>query len=266
MYADKTVGIMSGYLFCSDFDNTICFWSDIGRLYDEDREAIHRFREAGNKFVVVSGRSYRSAIDVFNEMDFHDMDFFMIMSGAYAAYPDEKIIYDRRIDMNTLPEMADFFRESGARYLCLDIGKESYNVDIGGDLVPDFTTAISLEKALEFPTYTSINVGYRSNEEAYEVTKVLEKKFSHIITPLQNNRAIDMPPAGINKAVAVQFAADMYGVERDKIYTAGDNYNDIQMLKAYHGCAMANGPSEVWASAERKITHISEIIDHILSK
>ena len=121
MYADKTVGIMSGYLFCSDFDNTICFWSDIGRLYDEDREAIHRFREAGNKFVVVSGRSYRSAIDVFNEMDFHDMDFFMIMSGAYAAYPDEKIIYDRRIDMNTLPEMADFFRESGARYLCLDL-------------------------------------------------------------------------------------------------------------------------------------------------
>lgn len=256
---------MSGYLLCSDFDNTICFWSDIGRIYDEDREAIRRFREAGNKFVIISGRSYRTAIDVFDKMDFHDMDFFMIMSGAYAAYPDETLIYDRRIDMKTLPELAEFFRETGARYLCMDIGKESYNVDIGGDLEPEFAVPISLEDVLEFPTYTSINVGYHSNDEAHAVAAELEKRFSHIITPLQNNRAIDMPPAGVDKAVAVDYAAKMYKIEKDKIYTAGDNYNDMRMLKAYHGCAMSNGPSAVWKSAERKISHISEIIDHILS-
>ncbi|MBR6676068.1 MAG: HAD hydrolase family protein [Clostridia bacterium] len=256
---------MSGYLLCSDFDNTICFWSNVGWIRDEDRAAIRRFREAGNKFVIVSGRSYQSAIDVFDTMDFHDMDFFMIMSGAYAAYPDESLIFDKRIDMRTLPPLADFFRETGARYLCLDIGKESYNVDIGGDLVPEFTSPITVEKALEFPTYTSINVGYHSIEESCAVAEELNKRFSHIITPLPNNRAIDMPPAGINKAVAVDYAAKMYGIEKDKIYTAGDNYNDIQMLKAYHGCAMANGPRAVWDSAERKITYISEIIDHILS-
>lgn len=256
---------MSGYLLCSDFDNTICFWSDIGRIYDEDRAAIRRFREAGNKFVVVSGRSYESAMDVFREKDFHDMDFYMLMSGAYAEYPDKSVIFDHRIDMSLLPEMAEFFRATNARYLCLDIGRESYNVDIGGDLEPEFATGITLAEALEFPTFTSINVGYRSNEEAAEVTAELKERFPHIITALQNNRAIDMPPAGIDKATAVEFAAKMYGIEKDKIYTAGDNYNDIKMLSAYHGCAMANGPSAVWEHAERKITRISEIIDHILS-
>lgn len=254
---------MAGYLLCSDFDNTICFWTDIGRIYDEDREAIRRFREAGNKFVIVSGRSYPSAIDVFDEMDFHDMDFFYTMSGAYAAYPDESPIYDKRIEMKHLPKLCDFFKETGGRYLGLDIGKNNYSVDIGGDFQPE--TTITLDEAMRFDTFTSINVGYHSNEEAGEVSAELEKRFSDIITPLQNNRAIDMPPAGINKAVAVDFAAKMCGVEHDKIYTAGDNYNDIMMLRAYHGCAMANGPSAVWEHAERKITHISEIIDHILS-
>ncbi len=254
---------MSGYLLCSDFDNTICFWSDVGRIYDEDRAAIRRFREAGNKFVIVSGRSYPTAIQVFDEMDFHDMDFFMAMSGSYAAYPDETEIFDKRIDMKHLPALARFFRETGGRYLGLDIGKKSYSVDIGGDWQPENT--ISVEDAMKYPTFTSINVGYHSNEEAYEIAAELEKKFSHIITPLQNNRAIDMPPAGVNKATAVEFAGKMLGIEKDKSYAAGDNYNDIQMLKAYHGCAMANGPEEVWSSAERKITHISEIIDHILS-
>jgi len=256
---------MSGYLLCSDFDNTICFWSNVGWICDEDRAAIRRFREAGNKFVIVSGRSYRSAIDVFDMMDFHDMDFFMIMSGAYAAYPDETLIYDKRIPMETLPPIAEFFRETKARYLCLDIGKDSYNVDIGGDLEPEFTKPITMEEALKYPTYTSINVGYRSLEEACRVSEKLKESFSHVITPLPNNRAIDMPPAGMNKAVAVKYAAEMYGIEHDKIYTAGDNYNDIEMLRAYHGCAMANGPSPVWENAERKITHIREIIDYILS-
>lgn len=256
---------MSGYLLCSDFDNTICFWSDIGRIYDEDREAIRRFRKAGNKFVIISGRSYQSAIDVFDEMDFHDMDFYMLMSGSYAEYPDKTLIYDKRIDMKLLPPLAEFFRETGGRYLCLDMGREFFSIDIGGDLQHEFPNAVTLESMMEYPTFTSINVGYHSNEEANAVTAELEKKFSHIITPLQNNRAIDMPPAGINKATAVDFAAKMYNIEKDKIYTAGDNYNDIQMLSAYHGCAMANGPSDVWKHAERKITRISEIIDHIMS-
>ena len=255
---------MAGYLLASDFDNTICFWSNVGWITDEDREAIRRFREAGNKFVIVSGRSYKSAIDVFNEFDFHDMDFFILMSGAYAAYPDETPIYDKRIDINLLPVLCDFFRATKSRYLCLDVGRKSYNVDIGGDLQPEFTENITLSEALRLGTFTSINVGYHTHEEAHEVADELEKRFSHIITPLQNNRAIDMPPAGINKAVAVGHAADMLGIEKDKIYTAGDNYNDIQMLRAYHGNAMRNGPRAVWDSAERTVSHISEIIDHIL--
>lgn len=258
---------MSGYLLCSDFDNTICFWSNVGWILDEDREAIRRFREAGNKFVIVSGRSYRSAMDVFDEMNFHDMDFYMLMSGSYAEYPDKTLIYDKRIDMKLLPEMAEFFREKKTRYLCLDIGRESFNVDIGGDLVPEFTNPITIEEALErYPDFTSINVGYHTREEACEVAEELSERFGHIITPLPNNRAIDMPPAGVNKATAVEYAAKMYGIERDRIYTAGDNFNDIQMLEAFHGNALANGPEPVHGHAERVVRNISEVIDHIMSK
>ncbi|MBE6715163.1 MAG: HAD family phosphatase [Ruminococcaceae bacterium] len=254
---------MSEYLLASDFDNTICFWSDIGRIYDEDRRAIRRFREAGNKFVVVSGRSYNSAIEVFNEMDFHDMDLFVLMSGAYCAYPDETPVYDIRISTESLSELCEFFRSVKGRYLGLDIGKLSLSVDIGGDEQPMDT--ISLEEAMKYPTYTSINVGFGSREEAAEVTRKLEKGYAHIITPLQNNRAIDMPPAGMDKAVAVGRVAKMYGIENEKIYTVGDNYNDMRMLSAYHGNAMANGPEAVWQSAERKVYRISEVIDRIMS-
>lgn len=254
---------MAGYLLASDFDNTICFWANCGWIYDKDREAIRRFREAGNKFVIVSGRSYPSAIEVFREMGFHDMDFFMVMSGAYAAYPDETKIFDKRINMKNLPVLVDFFKATGGRYLGLDIGKENFSVDIGGDWQPQNT--ITLEEAMGYPTFTSINVGYHSNEEAYEVAKELEKNYSHIITPLQNNCAIDMPPAGVNKATAVDFARNMFKIERDNVYTTGDNYNDIMMLEEFHGYAMANGPTDVWKHAEGIVSNVCEVIDRIMS-
>lgn len=255
---------MSGYLIASDFDNTICFWSDVGRIYDKDRKAIRRFREAGNKFVIVSGRSYPTAIEVFNKMDFHDMDFFLVMSGSYGAYPDETEIYDERIESEKLIPLCRFFRESGAKYLGVDVGKLSYSVDVGGDMQPKGT--ISLDEFLSVSdTFTSINVGYNSREEAYANSALLEKNFSHIITPLQNNKAIDMPPAGIDKSVAVARAAKLLGIEKDKIYTVGDNYNDIKMLADYHGSAMLNGPEDVHKYGERKVRNISEVIDHIMS-
>jgi hydroxymethylpyrimidine pyrophosphatase-like HAD family hydrolase len=74
-----------------------------------------------------------------------------------------------------------------------------------------------------------------------------------------------MPPAGVNKATAVDFAAKMFKIEKDNIYTAGDNYNDIMMLQEYHGYAMVNGTRAVWQYAEGTASNICEVIDRIMS-
>ena len=86
------------YLLASDFDGTLIHWPS-GKIDKEDREAIKRFREKGNKLVVVTGRMYGAAIDGFKSTDFYDMDCFLCLSGAIAAQSDGTVIYDKRVPL-----------------------------------------------------------------------------------------------------------------------------------------------------------------------
>ena len=252
------------YLIASDFDGTIIHWPS-GVIDDEDREAIKRFRAAGNIFVVVTGRMYGAAVDVFESSDFHDMDGFLCLSGALAARPDGSVIYEKKINASVLPEMADFFRGTGARYMNIDVGTRSYSFDIGGDLSFGFPM-LSHDELSKLDTFTSLNVGYVDDETAHEVCKMLAEKFGSVITPLQNKNAIDMPPAGVNKAVGVKFAGEMFNISDDKIFTVGDGHNDIDMVRAFNGSAMDCGPDELKCAAKRTVHRVHEIIDIIMSK
>lgn len=251
------------YLLASDFDGTLIHWPS-GIIDEEDRAAVRRFRAAGNKLVVVTGRMYGAAIDGFNSTDFHDMDCFLCLSGALCAEPDGTEIFHKRANAERLPELAEFFRETGARYMNIDVGKNSHGFDIGGDLSFGFPMLTLNElKALE--TFTSINVGYADEDRAHEIISLLSEKFGDVITPLQNKNAIDMPPAGINKAVAAGFAGEMYGIRPENIYTVGDSFNDLDMVREYNGSAMDSGPEELKAAAKRTVHRVREIIDLIMS-
>lgn len=253
------------YLLASDFDGTLCRHHHAYTVSDEDREAVRRFRAAGNKVAIVTGRMYESAVEVFNATDFHDMDCVLCLSGAYGFLPDGTELYDRRADGKRLSELADFFRSTGARYMNLDVGKHSYEYDIGGDYSFGLTP-FSKEMLLSLDSFTSMNVGYHTCDRAHEVCGELCKSFSDVITPLQNLNAIDMPPVGVNKATAAKFAADMFGVPEDHIYTVGDSYNDIHMVKTYNGSAMETGPDELKSAARRTVKSVSEIISMLMDE
>ena len=45
-------------IIATDFDGTLSY---NGRVSDEDKDAIHRFRAAGNKFGIVTGRDVEAA-------------------------------------------------------------------------------------------------------------------------------------------------------------------------------------------------------------
>lgn len=251
------------YLLASDFDGTVIHWPS-GTIDKEDRAAIRRFREAGNKFVIVTGRMYGAATDVFDSSDFHDMDGFICLSGAIAAKCDGTVLYDKRADASQLSEMADFFQKTGARYMNIDVGTKSFCFNIGGDISFGFPE-LSADGLRSLDTFTSMNVGYYDEETAHEICKALSERFGKIITPLQNKNAIDMPPAGVNKAIAAKFAGDLFGIPNEKIYTVGDGHNDIDMIRAFNGSAMDCGPKELVDAARRSVHRVREIIDLIMA-
>lgn len=249
------------YLLATDFDFTVCHWND-GGVSDADKAALQKFRDAGNKVAIVTGRTYDTSRWAFAENSFREFDICFCLSGALCVANDESIVYDKRADGKYLGEIIKYFRDTGARYLDFDVGVKSGRFDIGGD--SEFPPTVSAEEGAHLESFTSLNAGYESVEVAKQRAAEIAALFGEVITPLQNGRAIDMPPAGINKAVAAGLAADMFGIDKKNVYTAGDNYNDIDMVAAYHGFAMDIAPYELEVAAKRKIHRIREAIDYIM--
>lgn len=251
---------MSGFLLASDFDGTLCRWIN-GGITKEDKDAVQRFRSAGNRFALVTGRDYESTIEVLQEQDFWDMDICFCMSGALCMDISGNIIYDHRTKEGHVGEILQYFKETGALYIAISIGKKNYNVDIGGMKLAMET--ISFEQGCALPSVTSYNVKYNTEEEALCRAQELACLYGDIVNPLLNNTNVDVPSAGVDKAVAVEYAARIFDIPVKNVYAVGDNLNDLAMVEKFHGRAIAHGPAALRAAAEKTVGTICEIIEEI---
>lgn len=252
---------MSKYLLASDYDYTLRRWPD--DVSDEDKAAIRKFREAGNHFVIVSGRVYQSMECELNGNGFRDADMILTMSGSLATDANGEIIYENKGDASIIKPMLETLKELNVRLASVEVGKKSHSISEFPTMV--FGNPTTIEEASELPYFTNFCSGFWSTEEAAAAAVVLKEKFGDEVNPLQNGSSVDLPPKSVNKGIAVKRVADMLGVPEENIYTAGDNYNDIDMLSRFHGRAMANSEPEVFAAAEKTVKSISEIIEEILS-
>ena len=254
---------MAKYLIASDFDWTLCHWTG-GGVKQHDRDAIRRFREAGNKFVVITGRHYDSAVWALKEQQFSDVDLWFCSSGSMCLSSDHSILEEKRADGARLSELLTYFKETDALYAVVCVGTESYAVDIGGMELQMET--ISMKEAAALPYITGCHAKYRSIEEATARAEEVLARFGDMVNPLLNGDNMDLPPAGVDKAYAARHAAELLGVPEGNIYTVGDNMNDYAMVTAFHGRAMAWGAEGLRAAAEKTVNSIAEIVDELLSR
>ncbi len=252
---------MSKYLLASDYDCTLRRWPD--NVSEEDKKAICKFRKAGNCFVVVSGRVFQAMEAELNDNGFHDVDMILTMSGSLATDAEGEIIYENRGDGSVILPLLETLREMNARLASVEIGKKSYSIS-EFDYLP-FGNPISIEEAAELPYFTNFCSGFWTVDAAAQAAVILKEKFGEWINPLQNGFSVDLPPKSVSKGIAVKRVADMLGIPENNIYTAGDNFNDMDMLSRFHGRAMFDSAPEVLAAAEKSVKSISEIIEEILS-
>ncbi|MBQ8186570.1 MAG: HAD family phosphatase [Clostridia bacterium] len=247
------------YILATDYDGTL----SRGGVSQRNKDAIRRFREAGNLFGVVTGRDYymyNTLVDNGTEFDFilpfnggMTINTNGIVTADYRAPNDENIIY----------EIAEMMRDYDS-WLGCSVYKTHYTFHPhhpnGG------RSCLPMEYSFAIPSFSMLNTGCTTSERAAECAARVNERFGHIVTALQNGSAVDFPPRGIDKGEGVARYAAAMGVPTENIYCAGDEMNDIAMISRFHGCAVENARQEIKDAAEHTYADIAEIIDTILSK
>lgn len=240
-------------LFLSDFDGTLVRGD--GTISKENIEAIGEYRRRGGIFAVVTGRMVRSILPRLKELG--------LKEGLVVAYQGGTIA---DIATGTLLKADGFSPEQAAEAIRF-LGDEHIHAYIDDELF--------VNRSDEFLKMYEKTCGVRGRREERLADFVLERgrpvaKVLVMIPPerraalFERCKAlgegytvtasagflVEILPAGVSKAQAVDFLAAHYGLSLGETAAIGDQLNDLPMIRrAGGGFAVANAEEEVRSAA-----------------
>jgi HAD superfamily hydrolase (TIGR01484 family) len=241
-------------IIASDYDGTL---NNHG-VSQEDKDAITKFREKGNKFGIVTGRDLEQALWVVKDLKRAslEVDFVICCTGGIMLSSDGEIIKikKQRVD-NFLNELIEY-----ARTLELGLFRVSNELT-----VCHFDAYDKIKNSFDIlGEFTQANAWFYKEEDAISFTEYVRENYGDKISIFRNGGSIDMPPHGTSKVTGIyDLASDYNGA---KIYTVGDNVNDIPMLEEFDSYAVSNARDEVKLVAKHQCNRIADMIEDILKE
>ena len=212
---------------------------------EKNKKAVEQFQNKGNIFVIATGRSY---LDFKNKLDLYNFnyDYVILNHGATILDKDNNIFANYSIDSNIIKDI----------YEDLNI-KESIN---------SFNCS-ELESRVDFnhQNLTKINVKYNSREEAMRINKIINDKYSnYVVSYFVNTNSIEIISNQTNKSNAINILIERLGLSKDDIYTIGDGYSDIDMIKDFNGYAIKDSVEELKQVSIKEYESVSDLINDML--
>ncbi len=247
---------MSVKLIASDFDGTI----GRGEQLKRDVEAIEAFRNKGNLFGLISGRSV-PGLRAVKERTGLPVDFLLSDSGG-TCYIDGKLIFCIQAKKEAFFPLASFLLCRGSRLI-------SVNRFDGSDMLyyrhsdgrEEYGKPRCQWEERPFPQMSGLFEDYA---RCRKVANEAEALFPGL-TALPNDDCLDVVPRGCSKAAGVARIAAHFGVEKSDVFTVGDNYNDLAMLDAYDSFVVAGAPAEVQEHATIAVVQsVAEMIEKLI--
>lgn len=242
----------------SDYDGTL----NHNGIDEAKRDAIEKWRRAGNIFALISGRWATNVRELHLEQRF-GCDYFIGSNGAVIMNSDGEVVSSDCCDLEMAVPLLKFLFEQGCP-VGLVHSKEHFNVFPSEECcIGD--NAYTLENMPELLYYNQISTWMPTYEEAAAITAKIRERFGERFNPLQNGNCIDIVRADVNKAKGLYRLMDIVGAQYEDVIAVGDNVNDRDMIKEFRSYAMANGVDEIRELADYITPGITELIEWEMS-
>lgn len=228
-------------ILVSDYDQTFY-------LNDEDieknKKSVENFRKHENIFIFATGRSY---FDFMNMAERYKLkwDYLIINHGATILDKNNNIISNYTIDNNIIKNIEkDLEIKKSINHFCCKL--ENSRTDFN-------------DKDL-----TKIYAKYEK-DKAEQINSLINKKYSEFVNCyLVSGNAVEIISNKTCKSNAIEEIVQIEKVNRENIFTIGDGYSDIEMIKNYNGYCMEKSVQELLKICNGKIVKsVSELIEKI---
>lgn len=242
----------------SDYDGTL----NHGGIDDVKRNAIEKWRDAGNVFALISGRGPANVMKIYNEKQF-GCDYLIANNGAVILKPDGTVVCDTRCDGKLTIPLLNLLFENGCPWGDIETAFECKVYADKNDCTDDGEYILSNMPTVEY--FNQISTALPDFETAEKVTELIRERFGNELNPLQNGICIDIVRSDMNKAKGLYLLMDILGAEYDDIIAVGDNVNDRAMIEEFRSYAMENGVDAIKQLADYTVSSVTELIEKELA-
>lgn len=236
-------------IIISDFDDTLYF---DGYINSKDISSINKFRKEGNLFVIATGSSYTSFM---RKIALCPLKYdYLIINHGSSIYKKDLLISNTVIDKDILKQIISKY----------DLNNPTKYILKSNTYGNFFSTA---KEGLVKPTeddITKIHLTF-NNEDYEEESKYLEHKYKYKLNiyEVMPNR-IEIISKKASKINAIKKVIEKENIKTSNIYTIGDGYSDIEMIKEYKGYCMKDSVKELTKYSIGEVESISNLIKIIM--
>lgn len=226
----------------SDYDQT--FYINDNDI-EKNKKAVQEFRKNGNIFIFATGRSH---IDFLNKVNMYNLeyDYVILNHGSTILDKNDNVISNYPIKKEIIK----------------DIVKD---LDIENSISHFFCNLENSRCSINDKDITKINVKYETREKSIEIKKIIDNKYKDYINSyIVMSGAIEIMSSITDKSKSVKEIIDMLKIDKSNVYTIGDGYSDIRMIKEYNGYCIKDSIKELLDYCkEKKVESVSELIKKI---
>ena len=283
-------------LISTDLDGTIVF---NGTISLRDREAMARWRAAGNLLVINTGRSVSALEHVVVPMGL-EFDNAILYTGAAIVDADIRVRYSTVLPAGVVEDILDFVEGApGVTVFTTGLDEDLLVYDTigsGSELLTLFRPATRRE--LDGREFIGVPMRFTDPEMAARTETYLHRRWEGQAVGFRNQDFIDVVPASASKGAGLrQLVASLaeppapetsgdageagevpaggsvgLGVgscspEPMETWSIGDSWNDISMHQAAdHSYALPWSPPEVVAQCDGTVSSLADLIDSLMGR
>lgn len=233
-------------ILVSDYDETFAY----KQQFEENIKAVQAWREAGNLFIVATGRTYDDFFRLFKQTGMIPYDYVILNHGATILDRFNQVLYTCSIDADVISNLQK-------------------QIPVLFTYPNNFYSSMKESRvSLDHPCITKLHIACNSLPLSKQYQMIIEKNWKQDLTAMVISRSgsLELVAHGINKASAIERLLEQLLLSRELVYTVGDDYNDLEMLRLFHGASMMNATIEVYQQIHYHVPSVASYINMLLQE
>ena len=219
----------------SDYDGTLLRG---GKIDEETLQAVKKWRAAGNKFGVISGRDYGMLVPQLRAFGL-EFDYTVCNNGGIIRDAEEKVRFQAEIEPAALAAIAEeplaaksfhfAFSAADVTYLCHQ------------------SEGSWIEREAKEWDYPII---YIEESEIGTLKKIQQFSMGFPLPAESDACSLDITPVGVGKDQGIRTLLSVMGWDGAEVFAIGDETNDLPMLKAFDGYTLTTAREAIQKQAK----------------